>query len=153
MDVKSRVLVLALLLAACSSGHHAASSSPTSDAPTRTTAESGAPLPLPLSRSREPSTTAEGRTTVQIASGSETAISVGPAGRTLAFAVPSCGGAPAARVEETSAAVHLLVTSDTRSHLLCLDALVVRLHRPLGARIVIDDKTGHQIATRLGYVR
>jgi hypothetical protein len=147
MNVKSLVVVLTLLLAACSSGHGAASSSPTTSAPSRTTAESGTAPPSRGRREPPISATTGGRTTVRIAS------SVSPDGRTLIFAVPSCNGGPTARVEETTRAVHILVTSDTSSPKTCLDALEVRLHRLLGARILIDDKTGHQIATRVGIAR
>jgi hypothetical protein len=88
------------------------------------------------------------RTTVRIANDDNSPIVLMPDGRTLVLGVPTCNGAPAARVDETGTTVHLLVTSDANSHLACLDALSVRLKSPLGSRVVIDDETGRQIAVR-----
>ena len=142
MKMKPLVVVLTLLLAACSSTHRAASTSPTTSAAARATSEVATPAASPGGLEPPIPATTGNRTTVQIAS------SFIADGRRLMFVVPTCNGAPTARVEETTRAIHVLVTSDTTSHKTCLDGLAVRLHRPLGARIVIDDKTGHQIVTR-----
>ena len=104
----------------------------------------------PSTTARRPATPARMRTTVAIGDGIHHWVSVRAGGRTLVVSTPTCGGHPSVRVNEDSASVHLLATSTLGNPDQCLDGLVVRLKRPVGARVVIDDKTGARLRSRAG---
>jgi hypothetical protein len=75
---------------------------------------------------------------------------VGADERTLLLVVPTCGGDPAITVTESATEVHLRIISTSSSGNKCADDVEAQLRDGLGARTVVDDATGEQLAIEHG---